>query len=123
SPTAASSGDRQATRSAHDRARARTHKSRLFGKRAAAVRARSEQSVLSFSASRSSFLIEELLLGKLSETVVVVGNAPHDRPSVLVCHLIGNRASFLCTKAPMVRLPETTFLQSINSFNGREVKT
>jgi hypothetical protein len=48
---------------------------------AAAIRARSEQSVLSFSASRSSFLIEELLLGKLGETVVVVGNAPHDRPA------------------------------------------
>ena len=42
--------------------------------------ARSEQSVLSFVASRSSFLIGELLLGKLSKTVIVVGNAPHDRP-------------------------------------------
>ena len=37
--------------------------------------------------------LPELLLGKLSETVVVVGNAPHDRPGVLA----GNRASFLCT--------------------------
>src|SRR5262245_16248882 len=36
----------------------------------------------------------ELLLGKLSETVVFVGNAPHDCPGFLVCHLIGNRASF-----------------------------
>jgi hypothetical protein len=45
-----------------------------------------------------------LLLGNLSETVVVVGNAPHDRPGVLVGHLIGNRASFLCTKAPMLRV-------------------
>ena len=44
------------------------------------VAATSEQSVLSFIANRSSFLIGELLLGKLSETVVVVGNAPHDRP-------------------------------------------
>jgi hypothetical protein len=35
------------------------------------------QSVLSFT-NRSSFLIEELLLGKLSETVAVHGNAPHD---------------------------------------------
>src|SRR5262249_43871621 len=68
--------------------------------------ARSEQSVLSFIASRSSFLIGELLLGKLSETVVVVGNAPHDRPGLLVGHLIGNRASFLCTKAPMLRVPD-----------------
>src|SRR6516162_9582350 len=39
----------------------------------------------------------QLLLGKLSETVVVVSNAPHNRPCGLVCHLIGNRASFLCT--------------------------
>src|SRR5262245_60171111 len=36
---------------------------------------RSEQSVLSFSANRSSLLIGELLLGNLSETVVVVGKA------------------------------------------------
>src|SRR5262249_4025221 len=62
------------------------------------------QSVLSFIANRSSFLIDELLLGKLSETVVVVSNAPHDRPGFLVSHLIGNRASFLCTKAPMRRI-------------------
>ena len=59
----------------------------------------------SFWSNRSSFLIGELLLGKLSETVVVHGNAPHDRPGVLVGHLIGNRASFLCTKAPMLRVP------------------
>ena len=37
-------------------------------------------SVLSFVANRSSFLIGELLLSKLSEAVVVQGNAPHDRP-------------------------------------------
>jgi len=42
------------------------------------------QSALSFIASRSSFLIGELLLGKLSETVVVVGNAPHNRPRFLI---------------------------------------
>src|SRR5215510_5783073 len=54
---------------------------------AAAIRARSEQSVLSFSSNR--FLIGELHLGKLSETVVVHGNAPHDRPRFLVGHLIG----------------------------------
>src|SRR5262245_35187005 len=81
--------------------------------RAAAIRARSAESVLSFSSTR--FLIGELLLGKLSETVVVVGNAPHDRPGFLVSHLIGNRASFLCTKAPMLRIPETNFLHRITS--------
>jgi hypothetical protein len=75
--------------------------------------------VLSFSASRSSFLIGELLLGKLSETVVVHGNAPHDRPRFLVCHLVGNRASLLCTEAPMLRVPETNFLQGITSISGR----
>src|SRR6516225_4651204 len=64
---------------------------------------RSEQSVLSFWSNRSSFLIGELLLGKLSETVVVVGNAPHDRPGFLVVHLIGNRASLLCTKMDLQR--------------------
>src|SRR6516225_10727707 len=83
---------------------------------------RSEQSVLSFIASRSSFLIGELLLGKLSETVVVQGNAPHDRPGFLVSHLIGNRASFLCTEAPMVRVPETNFPQGITSISGRDVQ-
>src|SRR5215813_3945542 len=56
--------------------------------------------------SRSSFLNGELLLGNLSETVVVHGNAPHDRPCCLVGHLVGNRASFLCTKAPMRRVPD-----------------
>src|SRR5215831_11141800 len=60
--------------------------------------------VLASIASRSFFLIGELLLGNLSKTVVVVGNAPHDRPGFLVSHLIGNRASFLCTKAPMLRV-------------------
>jgi hypothetical protein len=68
--------------------------------------------------NRSSFLIGELLLVNLSETVVVQGNAPHDRPSFLVGHLIGNRASFLCTKAPMLRVPETNFLQGITSISG-----
>src|SRR5215831_18025123 len=75
---------------------------------------RSEQSVLSFVANRSSLLIGELLLSEISKTVVVVGNAPHDRPGVLVGHLVGNRASFLCTKAPMIRIPETNFLHHIN---------
>src|SRR5262249_48059899 len=82
-------------------------------------RSKSAKVVLSFVANRSSFLIGELLLGKLSKAVVVVGNAPHDRPGCLVGHLIGNRASFLCTKAPMLRTPETNFLQGITSINGR----
>ena len=60
--------------------------------------------------SRSSFLIEELLLGKLGETVAVHGNASHDPPRFLVCHLVGNRASFLCTEAPMIRVPKSNFL-------------
>src|SRR5262249_2732498 len=80
--------------------------------------AATKQSVLSFIANRSSFLIGELLLGKLSETVVVQGNAPHNCPCGLVCHLIGNRAGFLCTEAPMVRVPETNFLQGITSVIG-----
>jgi hypothetical protein len=103
-------------------AKERTHKSRLFGNRWLPQYAQSEQSVLSFIASRSSFLIGELLLGKLSETVVIVGNAPHDRPGFLVGHLIGNRASFLCTKAPMLRIPETNFLHDIRSISGRDVR-
>ena len=37
---------------------------------------------------------------------VVQGNAPHDRPRSLVCHLIGSRASFLCTEAPILRVPD-----------------
>src|SRR5215813_8475538 len=40
-------------------------------------------------------------------------------PGFLVSHLIGNRTSFLCTKAPMVRVPETNFLHHINY--GRDV--
>jgi hypothetical protein len=74
-------------------------------------------SVLSFS-SNHRLLIGELRLGKLSETVVVDSNAPHDRPRFLVNHLIGNRARFLCTKAPMRRVPETNFLQGITPING-----
>jgi len=46
------------------------------------------------------------------------GNAPHDRPGFLVGHLIGNRASLLCTKAPMLKIPETNFLQGVTSING-----
>src|SRR5262249_962922 len=74
-----------------------------------------EAGPLGFVANRSSLPVGELLLGDLSETVVVVGNAPHDRPGFLVCHLIGNRASFLCTEAPMLRVPETNFLHRITS--------
>src|SRR5215470_2829263 len=33
-------------------------------------------------------------------------SAPHDRPSFLVGHLVGNRASFLCTKAPLCGVPD-----------------
>src|SRR5262249_6226372 len=62
------------------------------------------QGALSFSSDR--FLIGELRLGKLSETIVVHGNASHNRPRFLVSHLIGNRPSFLCTKAPMLRIPD-----------------
>ena len=47
--------------------------------------------VLPSIVNRSSFLIGDLHLGKLGETVVVHGNAPHDRPCFLVCHLVGNR--------------------------------
>src|SRR5262249_41640073 len=71
--------------------------------------------VLASIASRSFFLSGQLFLGNLSETVVVVGNAPHDRPGFLVGHLIGNRANFLCTKPPMLRIPETNFLHGITS--------
>jgi hypothetical protein len=51
---------------------------------------------------------KELHLGKLSETVIVRSYALHNRPLFLVSHLIGNRASFLCTKAPMLRGPRQT---------------
>jgi hypothetical protein len=61
--------------------------------------------VLASIVNRSSFLVGDLLLGKLSKTVVVRGYAPHDRPRPFVSHLIGNRASLLCTKAPMLRIP------------------
>src|SRR5215471_15692582 len=33
----------------------------------------------------------------------------HRLPGSLVTHLIGKRASFLCTKAPMLRAPRQTF--------------
>src|SRR5262249_52014773 len=88
-------------------------RSRRGWNRLRTVAATSEQSALSFIANRSSFPFGELLLGKVSETVVVQGNAPHNRPGFLVVHLIGNRASFLCTKAPMLRIPETNFLHGI----------
>src|SRR5215467_4864538 len=78
--------------------------------------------VLASIANRSFFLSGQLLLGNLSKTVVVVGNAPHDRPGFFVGHLIGNRASFLCTKAPMVRVPETNFLHGITSISGRDIQ-
>src|SRR5262249_1265714 len=58
-------------------------------------------SVLSFWFSR---FLNELNLGKLSQTVIVHVNAPHDRPRFLLSHLIGNPASFPRTKAPMRRV-------------------
>jgi hypothetical protein len=61
--------------------------------------------VLASIVNRSSFLVGDLLLGKLGETVVVQGNAPHDGPRYFVSHLVGNRAGFFCTKAPMLRIP------------------
>src|SRR5215813_8049759 len=78
--------------------------------------------VLASIASRSFFLIGELLLGKLSETVVVQGNAPHNRPGFLVVHLIGNRASFLCTKAPMLGDPQKRTLCIASDRIGRDVQ-
>jgi hypothetical protein len=36
--------------------------------------------------------------------------ASAQRPRFLVCHLVGNRASFLCTEAPMLRVPKSNFL-------------
>jgi hypothetical protein len=54
----------------------------------------------------------ELLIGKLSETIVVVGNAPHDRPGVVVGHLVSKRASFLCTKRQCSG-SQTNFLDGI----------
>src|SRR5262249_8821008 len=74
-------------------------KSRLFGNRCPLQYAHGE-SVLSISIN---LFLNELHLGKLSETVIVHGNTPHNRPRFLVSHLIGNRASLLCTKAPMLR--------------------
>src|SRR5262245_33597422 len=57
------------------------------------------------------FLSSDLLLGKLSEAVVVVGNAPHNRSRFLVGHLVCNCSSFLCTVAPMPRVPKSNFLE------------
>src|SRR5215510_14912844 len=78
--------------------------------------------VLSSASIVLLFLGSELLLGKLSETVVFVGNAPQDRAGILVCHLVGDRASFLGTEAPMLRVPETNFLQGITSISGRDAQ-
>jgi hypothetical protein len=63
----------------------------------------------------SSFLIGELLLGKLGETLVVQGNAPHNGPRCFVRHLVGNRAGFFCTKAPM---PRTALVRVPSSARG-----
>ena len=50
-----------------------------------------ERPVLASIVNRSSFLIGELHLSKLGESVIVHGNAPHDRPRFLVGHLVANR--------------------------------
>jgi len=60
--------------------------------------------ILASIVNRSSFLIGDLLLGKLGETVVVHGDAPHNGPRYFVSHLVRNRAGFLRTKAPMLRM-------------------
>src|SRR5262249_45234993 len=63
------------------------------------------RTALASIASLSSFLSDKLLLRKLGETVIVVGNAPYDRPRFFVGHLVGNRASFFCTKSPLCMVP------------------
>jgi hypothetical protein len=65
--------------------------------------------VLASIVNGSSFLVGDLHLGKLGETVVVHGYAPHNGPRSFVSHLVGNRAGFLCTKAPMLRIPYELF--------------
>jgi hypothetical protein len=72
--------------------------------------AESWKTAISMLASKSNAVppSKELHLGKLSETVIVRSYALHNRPLFLVSHLIGNRASFLCTKAPMLRGPRQT---------------
>src|SRR5215470_9998895 len=82
--------------------------------------AESWKTAISMLASKSNAVppSKELHVGKLSETVIVHGNAPHNRQRFVVNHLIGNRASFLCTKAPMLRMiPETNFLQGMTSIS------
>jgi len=69
------------------------------------------ESVLSISIN---LFLNELHLGKLSETVIVHGNAPHNRPRFLVSHLIGNRASFPARKRQCSG-SETSFLDGMGS--------
>ena len=52
--------------------------------------------------NRSSFLVGDLLLGKLGETVVVHGNAPFNGPRSFV---VGNRAGFLGARLLTIQLP------------------
>jgi hypothetical protein len=66
---------------------------------------RASAPVLASIVNRSPSLIGELLLGKLGEPVVVCRDAPHNAPRDFVSHLVGNRAGFLSTKAPMLRIP------------------
>ena len=86
-----------------------TDKSRLFGNRL--LQYAHGESVLSISIN---LFLNELHLGKLSETVIVHGNAPHNRPRFLVSHLIGNRASFPARKRQCSG-SETSFLDGMGS--------
>jgi hypothetical protein len=63
--------------------------------------------------TRTSFLSGKLLLGKLSEAVVVVRNAPHDSPCCLMCHLVCYGSGHFCTEAPMLRMLPDDFLDGI----------
>jgi hypothetical protein len=74
--------------------------------------------VLASIVKRSSFLIGDLLFGKLGETVIVHGNAPHNGPRYFVSHLVGNCAGFLCTKAPMLRIP-----YELSGWHSQDLKT
>ena len=49
------------------------------------------------TASISFLSDDELLIGKLSETVVVIGDAPHNRPRFLVDHLVRYGSGLFCT--------------------------
>jgi hypothetical protein len=50
-----------------------------------------------------------LFLGKLGETVVVHGNAPHNGPRYFVSHLVGNRAGLPLHESANAEDPIRTF--------------